>query len=54
MLEDSARETLRKRTVELALRAAEKAVQEKLDDPKHEELIGRFIQDLEARGAENR
>ncbi len=54
MLEDSARETLRKRTVELALRAAEKAVQEKLDDPKHEELISRFIQDLEARGAENR
>ena len=54
MLEDSAKETLRKRTVELALRAAEKAVQEKLDDPKHEELISQFIQDLEARGAENR
>ena len=54
MLEDSAHETLRKRTVELALRAAEKAIQAKLDDPKHEELIDRFIQDLEARGAENR
>ncbi len=54
MLEDSAHETLRKRTVDLALRAAEKAIQEKLDDPKHAELIDRFIQDLEARGAENR
>lgn len=54
LLEDSARETLRKRTVELALRAAEKAVQEKLDDSKHEALIDRFIQDLDARSAENR
>lgn len=54
MLEDSARETLRKRTVELALRAAEKAVQEKLDDPKHEQLISRFLEDLEAHGMENR
>jgi F-type H+-transporting ATPase subunit b len=54
MLEDSAKETLRKRTVELALRAAEKAVQERLDDPKHEQLIGRFIEDLEAKGMESR
>ncbi len=54
LLEESSKETLRKRTVELALRAAEKAVQEKLDDPKHEQLIGRFIQDLEAKGMESR
>jgi F-type H+-transporting ATPase subunit b len=54
MLEESAKETLRKRTVDLALRAAEKAVQERLDDPKHEQLMNRFIQDLEATGMEPR
>ncbi len=46
LLEESAKETLRKRTVELALRAAEKAVHERMDAPKHQELIQRFIDDL--------
>lgn len=48
LLEESAKETLRKRTVDLALRAAEKAVQERLDDPKHKELMTRFVEELDA------
>jgi F-type H+-transporting ATPase subunit b len=48
MLEDSAKETLRRRTIGLALLAAEKAVQERLDQPKHEELMARFIDELDS------
>ncbi len=50
LLEESAKETLRKKNVDLALRAAEKAVQQEMDDEKHRQLITRFIQDLEAAG----
>lgn len=49
--EESAQETLRKRTVDLALQAAEKAVRERLDDAKHRELMTRFIDELDRRGA---
>ncbi|MCK4304978.1 MAG: F0F1 ATP synthase subunit B [Candidatus Eisenbacteria sp.] len=48
LLEESAKETLRKRTVDLALKAAEKAVQERLDEPKHEEMMKRFVDELDA------
>lgn len=49
--EESAQETLRKRTVDLALQAAEKVVHERLDDTKHRELMTRFIDELDRRGA---
>ena len=48
--ESSAKETLRKRTVDLAVLAAEKAIQARLDEPKHRELIERFIDELESAG----
>ncbi len=48
-LNDAARETLRRRTVELALQAAEKAVRRQLDEPTQRKLIERFIDDLESR-----
>jgi len=41
------REELRKRTVDLALLAAEKAVRERMDEPRQRELIARFIAELE-------
>lgn len=46
-IEDSARETLRKQTVELALLAAEKAVRERMDAEKQRELIAQFIAEIE-------
>jgi F-type H+-transporting ATPase subunit b len=48
-IEDSARETLRRRTVDLALLAAERAVRERADDAKQRELIERFINEVGAR-----
>jgi F-type H+-transporting ATPase subunit b len=48
LIEDAARETLRRRTADLAVQAAEKAIGERMDDAKHRELIERFITDLEA------
>ena len=50
MLEDAAKETLRRRTVDLALRAAEKAIQERMDEVKHRELIEHFIDEVESGG----
>ncbi|MCK4412711.1 MAG: F0F1 ATP synthase subunit B [Candidatus Eisenbacteria sp.] len=50
LLEDSAKETLRKRTVALALQAAEKAIGERMDEEKHRRLIEGFIAELEAAG----
>lgn len=47
LLEESAKETLRKRTVDLALQAAEKAVQERIDEAKHREMMARFIEELD-------
>lgn len=47
LIEEAAAENLRKRTVDLALRAAEKAVQERMDDQKHRDLMTRFLDDLE-------
>ncbi len=50
LLEDAAKETLRMRTVDLAMQAAEKAVAARLDDERQRELIERFIADLETTG----
>jgi F-type H+-transporting ATPase subunit b len=50
LLEDSAAETLRQRTVALALQAAEKAIGERLDEQKHRALIEDFISELESGG----
>ncbi|MBD3235494.1 MAG: F0F1 ATP synthase subunit B [Candidatus Eisenbacteria bacterium] len=47
-MRDSARETLRKQTVELALLAAERAIRERMNDAKHQELVTQFIDELEA------
>jgi len=47
LLEEASAENLRRNTVDLALRAAEKAVQERLDDEKHREMMTRFLDDLE-------
>ncbi|MFH1144507.1 MAG: F0F1 ATP synthase subunit B [Candidatus Eisenbacteria bacterium] len=47
-LEESAREMLRHRTVDLAILAAEKAIAERLDDPSHRRLIERYIDELDA------
>jgi F-type H+-transporting ATPase subunit b len=46
-LEESAQETLRQRTVDLAIQAAEKAIGERLDDEGHRRLIDRYIDELE-------
>lgn len=50
LVEEAATETLRKRTVNLALLAAEKAIVERLDDQKHREMMARFLDDLERAG----
>lgn len=47
LLEEASAENLRRSTVDLALRAAEKAVHERLDDEKHREMMTRFLDDLE-------
>jgi F-type H+-transporting ATPase subunit b len=47
LIEDSARETLRRRTIDLALQAAEKAIQERMDEAKQRDLMERFIVELE-------
>ncbi len=47
-LEDSARETLRRQMVDLAIQAAEKAIEERLDDAGHRRLVERYIAELEA------
>jgi len=53
-LEESAQETLRRRVVDLAIQAAEKAIGERLDDEGHRRLIDRYIDELDgaARGKE--
>jgi F-type H+-transporting ATPase subunit b len=48
-LTDAARETLRRRTVEVALQAAEMAIRREMDDPTHRRLIEGFIDELETR-----
>jgi len=50
LLEESASETLRRRTVDLALRAAEKAVASALDETAHRSLIERCIREIEVAG----
>jgi F-type H+-transporting ATPase subunit b len=50
-LTDVAREGLRRRTVEVALQAAERAIQRELDDPAHRRLIEAFVDELEAQPA---
>ncbi len=44
---DKARVQLRDEMVGMTISAAEKIIHEKLDEPKHRELIGKFIDDLE-------
>ena len=51
LIEENAKETLRRRTVDLVLLATEKAVQEQLDVPRHERLVNRFLDDLETTGS---
>ncbi len=48
---DRARADLRNRVVALTIRASERLLRERLDDPKHHELVARFIDDVEARRA---
>jgi F-type H+-transporting ATPase subunit b len=48
-LNDAAKETLRRRTVDVALQAAEKTIRRELDDPAHRRLIEGFIDELESR-----
>ncbi len=50
LVQEAAAETLRKRTVDLALLATEKAVHLQLDDQKHREMMTRFLDDLERAG----
>lgn len=47
-LEDSARETLRKRTVDLALQAAERAIAKQLDEAGHRRLIEQALAEIES------
>jgi len=44
---DKAKVQLRDEMVEMTMTAAEKIIRERLDDAKHRELIGRFIDELE-------
>jgi F-type H+-transporting ATPase subunit b len=48
LVEENAKETLRKRMVDISLRAAEKVLQEDLDDSKHQDLLTRFVKDLDS------
>lgn len=50
-LEESSRETLRRRTVDLAILAAEKAIEKRIDEAQDRVLIERFIDELEQPGA---
>lgn len=50
-LTDAAKETLRQRTVEMALKAAEHMVRRELDDATHRRLIESFIAELESQPA---
>ena len=47
-IEDSARETLRRRTVDLALQAAERAISAQMDEAAQRRLIEQAIAELEA------
>ena len=47
-LEESARESMRRRTVDLALQAAEKVISERLDDARHRRLVEEAIEALDA------
>ncbi len=49
-LEEAAREAVRKRAVEMALLAAEKAIYERLEDSKHKQLIERFVEEMDRTG----
>ncbi len=51
LIEENAKETLRRRTVDLVLLATEKAVQEQLDAPRHAKLVNRFLDELETTGS---
>jgi F-type H+-transporting ATPase subunit b len=44
---DSARETTRQRTVDLALKAAEKVLRETLDDERHRRLVTEYVEQVE-------
>ena len=47
LVEENAKETLRKRMVDISLQAAQKVLQEDLDDAKHREMLSRFVKDLD-------
>jgi F-type H+-transporting ATPase subunit b len=49
---DKARVELKEEVITLALAAAERLIHERLDDAKHRELVGAFIQELGARRGE--
>ena len=51
LIEENAKETLRRRTVDLVLLATEKAVQEQLDASRHATLVNRFLDELETTGS---
>ena len=53
LVEDNAKETLRTRMVEISLHAAEKVLQESLDDAKHQQLLTRFVEDLDSVKGQN-
>ncbi len=53
LVEDNARETLRARMVDISLQAAEKVLQENLDETKHKQLLNRFIEDLDTVKGQN-
>ena len=44
---DKAKVQLRDEMVAITMTAAEKVIREKLDDAKHRELIGKYIEELE-------
>jgi F-type H+-transporting ATPase subunit b len=44
---DSARETTRQHTVDLALKAAEKVLRERLDDESHRRLVTEYVEQVE-------
>ena len=48
LVEENAKETLRKRMVDISLQAAGKVLQEDLDDSRHREMLHRFVKDLDA------
>ena len=53
LVEDNARETLRARMVDISLQAAEKVLQENLDEAKHKQMLNRFIDDLDTVKGQN-